>query len=258
MDNLTAANLSKAARAAAIAGDRAEAARLYRQALDIQPDDRNAWMDLAGLLDDPAEKRQAIERVLSLDPFNEDAKAVLARLDGNAPSLHAEHDHSVVAEPDTLFCVNHPTRETMLRCNKCNKPICMECSVRTPVGFRCKECVRGQQDKFYTATTSNQALGYGAAALSGVLLGVAALLFGAFVGGFFGIIIAIFLGPALGGGLTELIFRATGRKRARNFNVIATVIVVFIAAPMSLISGNFIVGLILVGLAASTLYARLR
>lgn len=262
MDDLTAANIAKSARAAAIAGDRAEAVRLYRRALDIQPDDKNAWMELAGLLDDAAEKRKAVARVLALDPFHEEAKAVLARLDGHEPGHHTDPDHTLVAEPDTLYCANHPRRETMLRCNKCNKPICMECSVRTPVGYRCKECVRGQQDKFYTATTSNQALGYGAAALSGLLLGIAAILFGIFAGGFFGILIAIFIGPAIGGGLAALIFRAAGRKRARNFNVIATIITVIIAAPLSLallvVGGSFLSALILVGLAASTLYARLR
>ena len=54
--------------------------------------------------------------------------------------------------PTTLYCANHPTRETSLRCNKCNKPICVQCAVLTPIGYRCKECVRGQQRVFETAT----------------------------------------------------------------------------------------------------------
>ena len=51
----------------------------------------------------------------------------------------------------TLYCVNHPQRETLLRCNRCNNPICIECAVLTPTGYRCKDCIRGQQKTFDTA-----------------------------------------------------------------------------------------------------------
>lgn len=254
MDDLSAANLSKEARAAAdnaphrIAGEREEALRLYRQALAVQPEDKNAWMELAALVEDADEKRQALERVLALDPFHEEARAALARLDGGDPA----------SPPPPLFCANHPNRQTMLRCNKCNKPICPECAVQTPVGYRCKECVRGLQAKFYTADSRNQAAGYAAAALAGLLLGGAGFLLGLFMAGFFGLLLAFFLGPALGGALSELIWRAMGRKRARNFNLIAVLIAGVIAAPLSLLSGNLFVGLLLVGMALSTIYARLR
>ena len=53
--------------------------------------------------------------------------------------------------PPTLYCANHPTVETTLRCNRCEKPICTKCAVLTPTGYRCKECVRGQQKLFETA-----------------------------------------------------------------------------------------------------------
>ena len=56
---------------------------------------------------------------------------------------------------DTLFCANHPDRETLLRCNRCEKPICIQCAIQTPTGYRCKECVRGQQQKFNTARVSD-------------------------------------------------------------------------------------------------------
>ena len=35
------------------------------------------------------------------------------------------------------YCANHPGVETSLRCNKCGKPICAKCAVRTPTGYRC-------------------------------------------------------------------------------------------------------------------------
>jgi len=53
--------------------------------------------------------------------------------------------------PDALFCYRHPNRETYLRCNKCNRPICSSCAVLTPTGYRCPECIRDQEKKFDTA-----------------------------------------------------------------------------------------------------------
>lgn len=48
-------------------------------------------------------------------------------------------------------CYKHPDRKTLLRCNKCDRPICLECAVLTPTGYRCKECVKTQQKVFDTA-----------------------------------------------------------------------------------------------------------
>ena len=73
-----------------------------------------------------------------------------------------------------LHCANHPDRETMLRCNKCDKPICYECAVRTPVGYRCKECVREQQNIYYNAEKSDVLIGGVVALLLGVGFGVLA------------------------------------------------------------------------------------
>ena len=53
---------------------------------------------------------------------------------------------------ETHYCHYHPNIPTSLRCNKCGKYICIKDACRTPVGYRCKECVRGQQDVFFTAT----------------------------------------------------------------------------------------------------------
>jgi len=53
--------------------------------------------------------------------------------------------------PTPIYCANHPQVETSLRCNRCGKPICPKCAVSTPTGYRCRECVRGQQKVFETA-----------------------------------------------------------------------------------------------------------
>ena len=53
--------------------------------------------------------------------------------------------------PGTLYCANHPHTETTLRCNRCDKPICPKCAKHTDIGYRCPECIRGQQ-KVYDTT----------------------------------------------------------------------------------------------------------
>ncbi|GAB4476327.1 MAG: hypothetical protein Kow0088_14090 [Anaerolineales bacterium] len=50
-----------------------------------------------------------------------------------------------------LTCYYHPNTETSLRCSNCEKPICPKCAILTPTGYRCKDCVRGQQKAFETA-----------------------------------------------------------------------------------------------------------
>ena len=74
---------------------------------------------------------------------------------------------------ETLYCYIHPNRETSLRCNQCNRPICASCAVRTPTGYRCKECVKGQQKIFDTAEWYDYIFGF---AMAGVLSLIASLL----------------------------------------------------------------------------------
>jgi hypothetical protein len=52
---------------------------------------------------------------------------------------------------ESMVCAFHPSRPTSLRCNRCGRPICTACAILTPVGYRCKVCVREQQKVFETA-----------------------------------------------------------------------------------------------------------
>ncbi len=71
-----------------------------------------------------------------------------------------------MTEPSTpVYCANHPGVETSLRCNHCGKPICAKCAVRTPTGYRCRECVRSQQKLFETAVPLDFVLGFFTAAI---------------------------------------------------------------------------------------------
>ncbi len=118
-------------------------------------------------------------------------------------------------EEGATFCAVHPDRETGLRCISCNRLMCVECAVRTPVGYRCKECVRGQESKFFTANSADDIVTF---AVCAVLTGIAAAVLGQFP---FGIWIAIIAGLPLGGAISEVALRATGRRRSRYSHTIA-------------------------------------
>ena len=45
---------------------------------------------------------------------------------------------------EVRYCYRHPDRETGVSCSNCGRPICHECMIAAPVGFRCPECVRQQ------------------------------------------------------------------------------------------------------------------
>lgn len=49
------------------------------------------------------------------------------------------------------YCYKHTSVETGLRCNRCDRPICSRCAIHTETGYRCPECIRGQQRVFDTA-----------------------------------------------------------------------------------------------------------
>ncbi len=117
-------------------------------------------------------------------------------------------------DTETLYCTVHPKIETVLRCNKCNRPMCTRCAIRTPVGYRCKECVRGQQQIFFNATPLDLII---QGALSTILSIVAAALIG-LIGGGLGWLLFIIAIPAstfAGTVIADLAYRASGKRRGR-------------------------------------------
>ena len=116
--------------------------------------------------------------------------------------------------PVILYCANHPQRETSLRCNRCDKPICTQCAVLTPTGYRCKECVHSQQKTFDTA----QWIDYPIAIIIGAVLAyLGGLIAGAL--GFF----TIFIAPVAGVIIAEAIRLATRRHRSKYLYLSATI-----------------------------------
>jgi hypothetical protein len=115
---------------------------------------------------------------------------------------------------EVLYCANHPDVETYLRCNKCNKPICLKCAELTEVGYRCKECIREQQNVFYNAMTGDNWIAFAVAAvITAIAWPIVVVLLRMF--GFFGWIIAALAGSGAGASLAQIIRRSVGRRRGR-------------------------------------------
>ena len=130
-----------------------------------------------------------------------------------------------------IYCANHPETETYLRCNKCGKPICLKCAVLTEVGYRCKECIREQQNVFYNAMTSDNWIAFAVAA--GITM-VAWPLVSFFLRatGFFGWIIAALVGSGAGAALGQIIRQSVGKRRGRYIRhfTLAGIVVGFVAS----------------------------
>lgn len=174
------------------------------------------------------------------------------------------------------FCVNHPNVETLIRCYRCGRPMCLKCVTRTPVGLICKECLGSQRSGFYTAAPADYVAGF----LVGVALAIAG---GAFAGliGFF--LFEIFFAPFAGGIIAEGVRFGARNHRGQYFWIIGCVAVLVggligvalpsifsalalgrldlalfiipVRAMRSLFSLGFLIYLVL---ATATVYARLR
>ena len=109
-------------------------------------------------------------------------------------------------QPETLYCANHPTRQTLLRCNRCDKPICSKCAVQTPTGYRCRECVRGQQKTFETAKWQDIPFAFMTSLVISFLGSLIAGVMGFFV---------IFIAPIVGTVIAEATRAITQRRRSQ-------------------------------------------
>lgn len=107
--------------------------------------------------------------------------------------------------PAATFCANHPQVETSLRCSRCEKLICTRCAVLTPTGYRCKDCIRGQQKVFETAGNRDYLI---ALLVSAPLAFLGSL----FLPGF--ILFALLLSPVAGGLIAEAVRLAVRRRRS--------------------------------------------
>ncbi len=49
------------------------------------------------------------------------------------------HAGTLATVDEPLHCYRHPSRETLLTCSECGRPICTDCMHHAPVGIRCPE-----------------------------------------------------------------------------------------------------------------------
>jgi hypothetical protein len=109
---------------AANAGQTAQAMQYLKQVLTENPNDAEAWLVLAAVVEDPVRKRQCLERVLKLDPANQLAREELLEMDRQAmtpeppvppvamPPAHIDMPQPVppqAAPPKTTAPVNPPS-----------------------------------------------------------------------------------------------------------------------------------------------------
>lgn len=138
-----------------------------------------------------------------------------------------------MTETTTLYCYVHPNRETSLRCNNCNRPICAACAVRTPTGYRCKECVRERQKTFDTSEWYDYLSGFIVAALLSAVAAFLVTLIGGI--GFFGWFLIAAGAPTASVAIAEGVRLVTGRRRSRALFITVAIGVVLGALPVILI-----------------------
>jgi hypothetical protein len=161
-----------------------------------------------------------------------------------------------------LYCYNHPGVETMLRCNKCGRPICAKCAIRTPTGYRCKECVRSQQKTFETAQTIDYVFGF---LVGGFLSGIASaliILVGS-ITSFLAWIVIVAVAPTVGVVIAEALRFVTRKHRSKSLFITILASVILGAVPvviyllLTLNFWNLIFEGIYLFIAVPTIYYRL-
>ncbi len=199
--------------AAARAGDQEEAQKLLRRITELEPDNVQAWIWRASVVQHSADKKSYLEEALNLEPDNIEAKLALERV----VKLEGDISARIEDEEETLFCEVHSDRETMLRCNRCGRLMCTDCAVRHPVGLRCRECVSDTRSPIYKVDASVTVKTLLASLAIGTPISLLVFIFGDLVVGFgiFGWIIAFMIGGGIGRTIGSLVQRIIPRKRGR-------------------------------------------
>lgn len=162
---------------------------------------------------------------------------------------------------ESTYCVNHPDRETGLRCKTCNDLICVSCAQLTPTGYQCPNCKKDHGKKFDTSEMQDYII---ALPVAFILANIGTLLARSF--GFF----ILFVAPFAGIIIAEAVRAITKKRRSSKlFNYVQWAIYIggglriLPSLLFSLFGGNFM-GLISVlfpviflVICARTAYSRL-
>ena len=125
--------------------------------------------------------------------------------------------------PRIATCELHPGTETELRCSRCDKYICPQCLVYTPVGVRCEECAMLRRPPMYELESGHYLRAVAVALPLGVAFGLlaAVLMPPDTRTHLFSLAAALIAGAVGGSALAGLITRVTGGKRGLPMQVIA-------------------------------------
>lgn len=117
------------------------------------------------------------------------------------------------------YCSKHKDTPTSLNCGKCNKVVCAQCLVHTPVGVRCADCGQGRPPPTYDVSKKLLALAAGVSICLGVTGGIGLVVLKSlgFGSPYFSILAFIGLGYVIAEGVST----STNRKRGRTLQYIA-------------------------------------
>jgi hypothetical protein len=153
------------------------------------------------------------------------------------------------AEAYELFCYRHPDRATSLRCYNCNRPICIKCANKTPVGYICPECMREAEDTFFNSRPLDYLIAAIVSFPPSLLAGWLLLNFRL---GFFFFLLIFFISGAVGGFIGRITKRAVGRRRGRYLPQVVVAMMVLgalLPAVLSFLTGRLdLFGLIGLGI----------
>jgi hypothetical protein len=171
-----------------------------------------------------------------------------------------EHSMQEQSIQEATVCYRHPLIETTLRCAKCDRYICPKCANRTPVGYICPECLRSQENRYFTGGLGD----YGIAAIIAFPLSViVAFIFTVIIGriGFFSWIIAFIAAPIAGGFIAEAVRWGVRKRRSRYLDRVVAGCFILALAPFLLLNLGNLFGLIVPGIllviGTGTIMARL-
>ena len=111
---------------------------------------------------------------------------------------------------EVLHCINHPNRQTVVRCSFCGDPICLDCAISTPEGYRCQKCLEKQQRVFLSNARKDS--------VSAVVISGAAGFIGSFLQSklnLSSVLLSLILGIALGTLCVNTVRLVNGKRSSK-------------------------------------------
>jgi len=136
------------------------------------------------------------------------------------------------AADETVRCARHPNVETVLRCGKCDTPICPRCLVSTPVGARCPTCAQVRRFAFLVKPRE-----LAMSTVYGIVIGAVGTAIVTVVLPFLGLLGFMLTGFLVGEGVSV----GANRKRARELGFVA-VACVFVGYFVGIIAPSVLRG----------------